>query len=227
MFPRPYMRRATPKPRPKEAGNGTKQGGAQKGGGARGKVRQEGLGGRRPRGRRPALPPRRTCPRLGASEARARLHVHRTRTAARSAGAFTRPDPGARDPAGLDRRLDLPARRRPPPGHRPRRPGPQAVPLPPAWREARDETKYGRLIDFGAALPAIRARVTHDLARPGLPREKVLATVVQLLETTLIRVGNEEYAKAERLLRPDHPARPPRRRRRRHHPLPVPRQERQ
>jgi DNA topoisomerase-1 len=66
----------------------------------------------------------------------------------------------------------------------------------PRWRAARDETKYGRLIAFGAALPRIRAAVERDLARPGLPREKVLATVVRLLETTRIRVGNEEYARA-------------------------------
>lgn len=63
------------------------------------------------------------------------------------------------------------------------------------WREVRDETKYARLIDFGRALPRIRRRVRADLARPGLPREKVLATIVRLLETTLIRVGNEEYAR--------------------------------
>jgi DNA topoisomerase-1 len=63
------------------------------------------------------------------------------------------------------------------------------------WRAARDETKYERVITFGLALPRIRARVEEDLARPGLPREKVLATVVRLLETTLIRIGNEEYAR--------------------------------
>jgi DNA topoisomerase-1 len=63
------------------------------------------------------------------------------------------------------------------------------------WREVRDETKYARLIEFGHALPQIRRRVQRDLARGGLPREKVLATVVRLLETTLIRVGNEEYAR--------------------------------
>jgi DNA topoisomerase I len=64
-----------------------------------------------------------------------------------------------------------------------------------AWRAVRDGTKYGKLIDFGAALPALRERTERDLARPGLPREKVLAAVVRLLEGTLIRVGNEEYAK--------------------------------
>lgn len=63
------------------------------------------------------------------------------------------------------------------------------------WREVRDETKYDRMIAFAQALPAMRARVERDLARPGLPRRKVLATVVRLLEATLIRVGNEAYAR--------------------------------
>ena len=63
------------------------------------------------------------------------------------------------------------------------------------WREVRDEAKYGRMIAFARALGAIRERTERDLARPGLPREKVLATVVQLLEATHIRVGNEEYAR--------------------------------
>ncbi len=63
------------------------------------------------------------------------------------------------------------------------------------WRETRDETKYGRMLAFADALPGIRARVEQDLARPGLGREKVLATLVRLLETTFIRVGNEEYAR--------------------------------
>jgi DNA topoisomerase-1 len=65
----------------------------------------------------------------------------------------------------------------------------------PNWRATRDETKYGRLIAFGRVLPRIRARVEQDLAQPGLPCNKVLATVIRLLETTLIRVGNEEYAR--------------------------------
>jgi DNA topoisomerase-1 len=59
----------------------------------------------------------------------------------------------------------------------------------------RDEVKYGRLTAFAQALPRIRARAAADLRRTGLPREKVLAAVVQLLEKTLIRVGNEEYAR--------------------------------
>lgn len=65
----------------------------------------------------------------------------------------------------------------------------------PKWRTTRDETKYGRTIAFAQALPAIRARIDADLRRKELSREKVLATVVRLLETTLIRVGNQEYAK--------------------------------
>ena len=65
----------------------------------------------------------------------------------------------------------------------------------PRWREIRDETKYARMIEFGRALPRIRRRVQDDVGRAGLPREKVLAAVVGLLETTLIRVGNEEYAR--------------------------------
>ncbi len=65
----------------------------------------------------------------------------------------------------------------------------------PHWRQVRDETKYERMMIFGAALPAIRERVDHDLSLPGLPRRKVLATIVRLMETTLIRVGNEEYAR--------------------------------
>jgi DNA topoisomerase I len=63
------------------------------------------------------------------------------------------------------------------------------------WREMRDETKYGRMLAFAKALPRIRRRVRQDLALPGLPRDKVLASVVRLLETTRMRVGNEEYAR--------------------------------
>jgi DNA topoisomerase I len=63
------------------------------------------------------------------------------------------------------------------------------------WREVRDENKFERLADFAKALPTIRRRVAKDLKLPGLPREKVLATIVQLLERTFIRVGNEEYAR--------------------------------
>jgi DNA topoisomerase-1 len=63
------------------------------------------------------------------------------------------------------------------------------------WREVRDENKYDRIISFGKALPTIRRRVAKDLKLSGLPRNKVLATVVQLLESTFIRIGNEEYAR--------------------------------
>src|SRR5437870_13832181 len=65
----------------------------------------------------------------------------------------------------------------------------------PRWRAARDENKYERLVSFARALPRIRRKVARDLRRHGLSREKVLAAVVKLLETTLIRVGNDEYAK--------------------------------
>jgi DNA topoisomerase-1 len=68
----------------------------------------------------------------------------------------------------------------------------------PAWRACRDETKYDRLPAFAAALPALHARTAADMARPGLPRAKVLATVVRLLEKSLIRVGNPEYARDNR-----------------------------
>ena len=65
----------------------------------------------------------------------------------------------------------------------------------PKWREIRDETKYDRMIAFGEALPIIREQVEQDLKRSGLPIEKVLATIVRLLDITSIRIGNEEYAR--------------------------------
>lgn len=68
----------------------------------------------------------------------------------------------------------------------------------PRWREVRDEAKFERIFEFARALPRIRQRVEADLRRHGLPREKVLATVVRLLELTLVRVGNDEYARANR-----------------------------
>src|SRR6185312_5937313 len=64
----------------------------------------------------------------------------------------------------------------------------------PKWRELRDQNKYEHIIQFAAALPALRDRVAADMKLEGLPREKVLATIVGLLEKTLIRVGNAEYA---------------------------------
>ncbi|MEA2736522.1 MAG: topoisomerase [Humisphaera sp.] len=63
------------------------------------------------------------------------------------------------------------------------------------WREVRDENKYGRMIDFAKALPGIRRTVARHMKLPGLPREKVLAAVIKFMEMTLIRVGNDEYAK--------------------------------
>ncbi len=65
----------------------------------------------------------------------------------------------------------------------------------PRWRAVRDATKYDRMIAFAEALPAIRARVTADLALHDLPREKVLAAVVRLLDETSLRIGNQEYAR--------------------------------
>ena len=63
------------------------------------------------------------------------------------------------------------------------------------WREIRDENKFDRLADFAKALPKIRQRISRDMRLPGLPRQKVLATVVRLLERTFIRIGNEEYVR--------------------------------
>src|SRR5437868_12349644 len=65
----------------------------------------------------------------------------------------------------------------------------------PRWREVRDAVKYDRMLAFAEALPRIRERTDRDLERPGMPREKVLATVVRLLEETRIRIGNDEYRK--------------------------------
>jgi DNA topoisomerase-1 len=66
------------------------------------------------------------------------------------------------------------------------------------WIAARAETKFARMAAFGRALPGLRAQLGRDLSRPGLPREKVVATVVRLLEATLIRIGNDEYARGNK-----------------------------
>ena len=71
------------------------------------------------------------------------------------------------------------------------------------WHEARGDTKYARLVPFASALPKLRGAVERDLARPGLPREKVLATVARLLELTLVRIGNDEYTRANGSFGPD------------------------
>ena len=65
----------------------------------------------------------------------------------------------------------------------------------PQFREVRESTKYEHMMEFARALPAVRAKLADHMALRGLPREKVLATVVHLLETTLIRVGNDDYAR--------------------------------
>ncbi len=68
----------------------------------------------------------------------------------------------------------------------------------PRWREVRDHGKYQRMLQFGQALPGLRARLERDIGLPGLPREKVMALVIRLLESTLIRVGNARYARDNR-----------------------------
>jgi DNA topoisomerase-1 len=79
----------------------------------------------------------------------------------------------------------------------------------PRWRELRDRTKFHRAGFFGKALPGLRERIDQDLERPGLPREKVLGAVLRLMDQTLIRIGNEEYARQNKsfgltTLRHDH-----------------------
>jgi DNA topoisomerase I len=66
----------------------------------------------------------------------------------------------------------------------------------PRFREHRDAAKFDRLTEFAKKLPALRARMNHDMRKQGLPREKVIATIVRLLDTALIRIGNDEYAKS-------------------------------
>ena len=68
----------------------------------------------------------------------------------------------------------------------------------PRWREVRDAEKFDRMLAFGAALPRLRRRLRADLARTGLPREKVLAIVVTVMADTLVRIGNDEYARDNR-----------------------------
>jgi DNA topoisomerase I len=68
----------------------------------------------------------------------------------------------------------------------------------PAWRTTRDDGKFSRMIEFGAQLPRLRRRLKQDLALPGLPKDKVLAVIVTLLDETLLRVGNEEYARSNK-----------------------------
>ena len=126
------------------------------------------------------------------------IQLRRARRKARPGQGRPPAHPVARDPAGLHRRLDLPIAN----GHlqatgRDAR-GRKQYRYHPKWRETRDETKFGRMLAFSEALPKIRSRVEQDLGLSGLPREKVLATVVRLLECTGIRVGNDEYARANK-----------------------------
>ena len=74
----------------------------------------------------------------------------------------------------------------------------------PRYRAIRDQAKFSRMIAFGAVLAIIRRRVEEDLKRPGLSKQKVLATVVRLLETSFIRVGNDEYARENDSVRSFH-----------------------
>jgi len=105
--------------------------------------------------------------------------------------------------------VDLPQPRRPHPGHRPDARGRKQYRYHPRWREVRDADKFGQLAEFGGVLPDVRKAVDADLRRRGLPREKVLALVVKLLDETLIRIGNESYAAENEsygltTLKPDH-----------------------
>jgi DNA topoisomerase-1 len=68
----------------------------------------------------------------------------------------------------------------------------------PRWREIRDENKYSRMIEFGLALPKVRKQLEAQLAEPGIGRDKVMATVISLLDATLIRIGNSQYARDNR-----------------------------
>lgn len=66
----------------------------------------------------------------------------------------------------------------------------------PEWRSLRDSAKFERMVEFGEALPRLRRRLRRDLALPGMPRDKVLAVIVSLLDTTWLRIGNAEYARS-------------------------------
>lgn len=68
----------------------------------------------------------------------------------------------------------------------------------PRWREIRDQNKYSRMVEFGLALPKVRKKIEAQLAQPGMGRDKVMATVISLLDATLIRVGNSQYARDNR-----------------------------
>ena len=104
-------------------------------------------------------------------------------------------DQGARHPAGLDRRLDIACRQRPHPGHGRDARGRKQYRYHDRWSASRDEAKYSSLVAFAEALPKLRERITGDLRRRDLSRDRVLASVVWLLDNTMIRVGNATYAR--------------------------------
>ena len=116
-----------------------------------------------------------------------------------SAPTRARSHPGARDPAGVDRRVDLPRRRRPPPGDRPRRRGRKQYRYHPHFRAHRDagEVRAPLRVRHGAAGDPQAGRDRSRRAAACHARRS-LAAVVRLLEATLVRVGNEEYARANK-----------------------------
>ena len=122
-----------------------------------------------------------------------RVLRHRRKTNPRRATASPNQTPG--HPTGMDRCLDLPVTKRPHSGDGSRRAPAKAIPLSRALARSARRKQIRAPCRLCDALPKIRRRVNQDLKLPGLPREKVLATVVRLLERTFIRVGNEEYAR--------------------------------
>jgi DNA topoisomerase-1 len=96
--------------------------------------------------------------------------------------------------------MDMPAAERSPAGGRPDARGRKQYRYHSRWRGVRDAGKYGKVVVFGKVLPKICARVERDLSRRGLPREKVLAAIARLLETTMMRVGNEELPRPTRAM---------------------------
>ncbi len=105
--------------------------------------------------------------------------------------------------------MDLPAAARPPASDWSRCARRKQYRYHPDWAQVRGDGKFERLVAFGKALPRLRRRLRSDLARSGFPREKVLAIVVALMADTLVRVGNEEYARSNRSYGLTHAAQPP------------------
>ena len=133
------------------------------------------------------------------SPLRSRLQVPRAGRHHRARPGHPGPDPWPGDPTGEvricpDERGHIQAAGRDSRGRKQYR-------YHPRWRSARDTAKFDQLAALGAALPRIRARVAADLARRGLPRDRVLALVVSLLDLTLVRIGNASYAEQNRSYR--------------------------